>query len=52
MENEYKEPYYILLGALEDIINAIDNHNFGTAKELIIKAQLNAEQAFITFGEK
>ncbi len=52
MEKEYKAPYHILFGALEDIIHAIDQQNFGTAKELIIKAQQDAEKAFISFGEE
>ena len=51
MENEYKQPYYTLFAALEDIAEAIDKHNFGIAKDLIVKAQLAAEKQYIEFGE-
>ena len=52
MENEYKQPYYILFGRLEDIRVAIEAEDFEKAKALITLAQLDAEEAFISFGEK
>ncbi len=49
--NEYKKPYLILFGYLEDILKALENQNYGIAEELIVKAQLEAEEAFVSFGE-
>ena len=51
VENEYREPYLILFNRLEDIKNSIEKGDFEKAKTLIILAQLDAEEAYISFGE-
>ena len=52
MKNEYKKPYYILFAALEDIRVAIEKEDYPKAKALIELAQLDAEEAYISFDEK
>ena len=51
MENEYREPYLIIFAATEDALKAMENNNFGVAKDILMKGQLDAEEAFISFGE-
>ena len=51
MENEYREPYLIVFAATEDALKAMENNNFGVAKDILMKGQLDAEEAFISFGE-
>ena len=48
--DEYKKPYLILFGKLADAIEAIEKCNFGQAKEILIKAQNDAEEEYINFG--
>ena len=50
--DEYKKPYLILFSAMCDIFERIDELDAGSIKELIFKAQNEAEDAFIMFGEK
>ncbi len=47
----YKKPYLKLFGALEDVIEEINNLNFGKAKEILINAQQEAEEIIISDGE-
>ena len=51
VENEYRKPYLILFNRLEDITDAIEKGNYEKAKALIILAQLDAEEEYISFGE-
>ena len=46
--DEYKQPYLILWGAIEDAVSAIAAQNFGLAAELLKQAQVNAEEAYIS----
>lgn len=43
----YKELYFHLFGAVCDAIEEIENNNYGTAKEMLIKAQLECEEKYI-----
>lgn len=45
--SKYKEIYIKLFGAVENAINEIDKFNFGKAKEILIDAQLKAEEIII-----
>lgn len=45
--NNYKELYLILWNIITDTIDMIDKQNYGMAKELLIKAQQEAEEKFI-----
>lgn len=49
---DYKKLYYQLFAAMEDAIDAIENMNFGTAKEVLIQAQQAAEEAHLTIEEQ
>lgn len=51
MENLPKY-YTILFNALTDIAEAIDRMDFGTARDLIIRAQQEAEEAYASEGEE
>lgn len=51
MENLPKY-YTILFNALTDIAAAIDRMDFGTARDLIIRAQQEAEEAYASEGEE
>lgn len=42
----YRDLYYYLFGITEDALNAMEQQNFGTARELLIQGQKTAEAAF------
>jgi len=44
---DYKPLYHLLLNASEDAIKAIDAQNFGQAKEILIRAEQDAEEAYL-----
>lgn len=48
--DEYKNSYLLLFRAVTKAIDAIDAQNFGAAKELLIQAQKDAEEAFLQQG--
>lgn len=50
--DEYKKSYLTLWNALTDAIEMFENHNYGLAKDILIKAQQDAEGAFIDFVEE
>lgn len=45
--DEFKEPYLILFRAVRDAIKAIEAQNYGTAKELLVKGEQQAEEAYL-----
>ena len=47
--DEYKAPYLILWSACSTALEAMEQQNFGLAKQLLIQAQQEAEEAFIQF---
>ncbi len=49
--NEYQKPYYIVFNAVTDAVRELEKLNFGKAREILIKAQYDAEEAFVSFGE-
>jgi C4-dicarboxylate-specific signal transduction histidine kinase len=50
MDN-YKAMYYILFNAITNAIEAQADSNYETAMKILIKAQQNAEEVFIS-GQK
>lgn len=44
----YKELYFKLFSAAADAVEAIEAMNFGQAKEILIAAQQNAEEAHLS----
>lgn len=49
--SEYEKGYLILFNSVTDALNAINKGNFFLAKEILIKAQIDAEQEFIEYAE-
>lgn len=49
--NEYKKPYVVLFNAITDALVQIDCLEIIKAKNILIKAQLEAEEEFIKFEE-
>ena len=45
--DEYKTPYLILFNSITDALAMLERQNYGTVKELLIKAQKDAETAFV-----
>ncbi|MBQ3379169.1 MAG: hypothetical protein IJG50_04795 [Clostridia bacterium] len=44
---DYRPLYHILLDASEEAIKEIDAQNFGRARDILIKAQRDAEDIYI-----
>ena len=49
--DEYREAYLALWRGVEKALTAIEAQNFGQAKELLKRAQCDAEDAYINEGE-
>ena len=49
--DEYKKPYLILWGRIDDALKAMAQCNYGLAAELLKKAQSEAEEAYIEVEE-
>ena len=47
MEN-YAKLYHLLFNAITDALEQIEKQNFGSAKDLLIAAQQQAEEIYIT----
>ena len=45
--NLYKKMYSILFNAVTDALRDMEEQNFGRAKERLVKAQQQAEEAFV-----
>ncbi len=50
--DEYKQPYLILWGAMDEAVKAISAQNYGQAAVLLRQGQQDAEEAYISQGEK
>ena len=44
----YQKPYYILLDAAERAIEQLEAVNVGAAKSILIRAEQDAEEAYIS----
>ena len=45
---DYKKMYHLLFNAITDALEQIEQQNFGSAKDLLIAAQQQAEEIYIT----
>lgn len=48
---DYKKLYFTLFNRVSEAVEAIEEQNFGKAKELLEIGQLEAEEAYIESGE-
>lgn len=48
--DEYKKPYLMLFNRITDALEKIDQQDYESAKEILIQAQQEAEEAFILEG--
>ena len=46
--DEYKKPYLILFNTITDALKLLKNSEIAEAERVLLKAQLDAEEAFIT----
>lgn len=44
---DYESLYHLLFNRITDALSALEQQNFGSAKELLISAQQEAEQQYI-----
>ena len=47
----YEKEYHIVFNAVTDALRAMEELNFGLAKDILKKAQMDAEEAYLTQGE-
>lgn len=45
---DYEKMYHLLFNAITDALEQIEQQNFGSAKDLLITAQQQAEEIYIT----
>ncbi len=50
--NEYKKPYLILFNAITDATRKINENDIFMAEQILIKAQVDAEEAFIEANDE
>lgn len=50
-EDAYKQPYLMLFNDVTDAIRAIERRDYGTALDILVKAQQRAEDRFIEQAE-
>ena len=44
---EYQKTYYLLFNAITDALGALEQQNYGQAKQELISAQQQAEEIFL-----
>lgn len=52
MPNEYEKPYYLLFNAVTDALAALARQDYGQARALLVKAQQQAEEAYLDGEEE
>ena len=45
---DYEKMYHLIFNAITDALEQIEQQNFGSAKDLLIAAQQQAEEIYIT----
>jgi len=45
---DYQKPYTLLFNAVTDALEALARQNFGQAREILIRAQQEAEEAYLS----
>lgn len=48
---EYQAPYLVLWRGITKALEAMEAQNYGTARETLLQAQTNAEEAFLSRQE-
>lgn len=48
---EYEKSYFIMVRASEDALRAIERDNFGVARDILIAAQQQAEEAILSYSD-
>ena len=48
---DYAKLYHLMVDAAENAIGAINAQNYGTAKEILIRAEREAEERYIETAE-
>ena len=49
--SEYQKPYLILWSAITRALEEMDRQNYGRAHDILIEAQGDAEEAFLSWTE-
>lgn len=49
-ENIYRKMYTLLFNQITDALNDMENANWGSAKEILLSAQLSAEALYIDYA--
>ena len=44
---DYKKLYFTLFGQLADILEHLDQHNYGSARDLLIQVMVKAEDVYL-----
>ena len=52
MEELYKNLYFHLFNQITDALEALEEQNFGKVREILIRAQRDAEETYLNAGEK
>ena len=52
MEELYQTLYFHLFNQITDALQAIDAQNYGAAKDILIRAQQDAEERYLSAGEE
>lgn len=48
---QYQKPYFMLFNAVTDAIAAMEVQNFGQARQILIQAQQDCEEWFLSHPE-
>ena len=49
---DYKKPYLILWSSCTAAVSALERQNFGLAKEILLRAQQEAEEAYLASNRR
>ena len=49
--SEYEKPYRILFSGIMDALEQLQRQNYGLAADILIRAQQEAEEAFLNWAE-
>ena len=49
---DYRKLYHLLFNAATDALEALEEQNIGTAKDILRLAQQEAEEAYLSEGEE
>ena len=51
MDELYKDLYFHLFNQITDALEAMEGQNFGQARDILIRAQQEAEETYLNAGE-